>query len=229
MEVEAAAYWLGWVRLAQLVAVFLVAVGVVAEFAGEWISRPLERVIDDAREFKFTQLKKEADEANIARLRLEKEMAPRTISPEQEAQIVAKLRPLFKGQRVGLFVDSRSATPDTYLLGARMSVILANSGLNMKFFEVVSGRYSRPGIHVSQKIGLVYRQFLPLRTALVDALKAEGVAAESGAPIAEEIDPPGMLSGALWDQNDIAGVRVVVGSKPNDTSNDNVIIIQQAR
>ena len=42
MDVAAATYWLGWVRLIQLIAVFLVAIGVVAEFAGEWISRPLD-------------------------------------------------------------------------------------------------------------------------------------------------------------------------------------------
>jgi hypothetical protein len=59
VDVAAATYWLGWVRLIQLIAVFLVAIGVVAEFAGEWISRPLEKTIDDARELELARLNNE--------------------------------------------------------------------------------------------------------------------------------------------------------------------------
>jgi hypothetical protein len=59
VDVEAATYWLGWVRSIQLIAVFLVAIGVVAEFGGEWISRPLEKTIDDARELELARLNNE--------------------------------------------------------------------------------------------------------------------------------------------------------------------------
>jgi hypothetical protein len=118
VDVEAAAYWLGWVRLVQLVAVFLVAVGVVAEFAGEWIGRPLERVIDRARELQFAQLTNDtarlSAEAETARaaiaaadaraaeatqraveaqLALEKFRAPRKLVAEERAKIVEKVKP----------------------------------------------------------------------------------------------------------------------------------------
>jgi hypothetical protein len=85
MDAETATYWLGWLRLVQLIAVFLVAVGVVAEFAGEWIGRPLEKIIDDSREKQIEELKhdtaaadaraaeaqQKANEADVARLKLE--------------------------------------------------------------------------------------------------------------------------------------------------------------
>jgi hypothetical protein len=102
MDVEAATYWLGWVRLIQLIAVFLVAVGVVAEFAGEWISRPLEKFIDQARELQLAQLTKDAarltTEGDLARketaqaaLQLEelrKQVAARHIKREQFVKIL---------------------------------------------------------------------------------------------------------------------------------------------
>jgi hypothetical protein len=96
VDVEAATYWIGWVRLVQLVAVFLVAIGVAAEFAGEWISRPLEKVIDHARELQITQLtndtarlsaegdlaRKETAEAKLQLEHLRKLAGPRSLNHE---------------------------------------------------------------------------------------------------------------------------------------------------
>jgi hypothetical protein len=48
VDAEAATYWLAWVRVGQLIAVFLVAIGVVAEFVGEYVSRKLEIPIEAA-------------------------------------------------------------------------------------------------------------------------------------------------------------------------------------
>jgi hypothetical protein len=66
VDADAATYWLGWLRVAQLVAVFLVAIGVAAEFAGEWISRPLEKIVNDARELQIAQLTARTAEAEKA-------------------------------------------------------------------------------------------------------------------------------------------------------------------
>jgi hypothetical protein len=66
MEAEAAMYWMSLVRFGQLIAAFLVAIGVVAEFAGEYLSRSLERPIEAAREERLATLMAEAASARAA-------------------------------------------------------------------------------------------------------------------------------------------------------------------
>jgi hypothetical protein len=66
MDAEAASYWLSWVRFGQLIAVFLVAIGVAAEFAGEYLSRSLERPIEAAREERLAKLTTEAEASRAA-------------------------------------------------------------------------------------------------------------------------------------------------------------------
>ena len=112
MDAETATYWLGWIRPIQLVAVFLVAVGVAAEFVGEWVGRPLEKIVEDARELHVAELTKDAKrlsseaeaakaaiaEANaraeserLERVKLEAKIAPRRLSGEQKEAFVAAL------------------------------------------------------------------------------------------------------------------------------------------
>ena len=81
MDAETATYWLGWVKFGQLVAFFLVAIGVAAEFAGEWASRPLEKIIDDARELEMEHLKRVT--------------TPRVnfLTPEALTSIIEKIKP----------------------------------------------------------------------------------------------------------------------------------------
>jgi soluble cytochrome b562 len=117
VDAETAMYWLGWIRLAQLIAVFLVAVGVVIEFAGEWVSRPLEKVIDRDRELQIAELTTETaslaadaeksraaisdanaraadatQRATEANLELAKFRERRTLTVEQIDNISAKLK-----------------------------------------------------------------------------------------------------------------------------------------
>ena len=81
MDAETATYWLGWVKFGQLVAFFLVAIGVAAEFAGEWASRPLEKIIDDARELEMEHLKR----VTTPRVNL--------LTPEALTSIIEKIKP----------------------------------------------------------------------------------------------------------------------------------------
>jgi hypothetical protein len=115
-EIEAAVYWLWWINAAKTAGVFLVAVGVAAEFIGEFASRPFERTIETARKDQASKLQHETArleaEAQLARaatanataraldaeLALEKIKAPRLIGEEQRQRIIKKLRP-FSGMR----------------------------------------------------------------------------------------------------------------------------------
>jgi len=69
-EIEAAVYWLWWINAAKTAGVFLVAVGVAAEFIGEFASRPFERTIETARKDQASKLTNET-----ARLEAEAQLA----------------------------------------------------------------------------------------------------------------------------------------------------------
>jgi hypothetical protein len=115
--------WLSLIATAKLVAAFLVAIGVAIEFAGDWVSRPFEKIVSDAREQQMAELRKEASrlsaEAESARaaiadanaraaeagqkaaeaqLALEKLKIARTLGPAQQESIIAAVR-RFAGQR----------------------------------------------------------------------------------------------------------------------------------
>ncbi len=83
-EIEATAYWLGWINLIKLVAFFIVAVGVVLEFGAELIGKPLERKIEAARELQIAELNNET-------VRLQKSVAWRKIEDDQAAKITSAL------------------------------------------------------------------------------------------------------------------------------------------
>ena len=58
-----ASNWLSFLWYAKLIAAGLVAVGVAIEFGGDWISRPFERTVEEARETEIAKLSAEADSA----------------------------------------------------------------------------------------------------------------------------------------------------------------------
>jgi len=69
--------WLSIIGSAKLIAAFLVALGVVIEFGGDWVAKPFEKTIEDARKLELGELHKQSDEAKreTARLSAEAETA----------------------------------------------------------------------------------------------------------------------------------------------------------
>jgi len=65
--------WLSWIAIAKLVATFLVAAGVVIEFGTDWISRPFEKMVKEAREAQLAALNNETAQlsAGTEKLRAE--------------------------------------------------------------------------------------------------------------------------------------------------------------
>jgi len=77
-EVEAAAYWLDWIRLGKNVGAFLVAIGVAAEFLGDFVAKPYEDKIEADRKSEITRLNNET-----AKLTAEAEAARASIVDAQ--------------------------------------------------------------------------------------------------------------------------------------------------
>jgi len=70
---DSAESWLAVIWWAKLAAAGLVALGVAMEFGGDWISRPFEKTIEDARKLELAELHKQSDEAKVETARLSKE------------------------------------------------------------------------------------------------------------------------------------------------------------
>jgi hypothetical protein len=87
-EIEAATYWLGWVNLVKLIAFLLVAIGVVLEFGSEFVGKPLERKIEDARELEIKTLDARAKEAES---QLQQLRFPRSLDFDKFKEAVAKM------------------------------------------------------------------------------------------------------------------------------------------
>jgi hypothetical protein len=208
MEVEAATYWLAWVRFGQLIAVFLVAIGVVAEFAGEYLSRSLERPIEAAREERLATLANEATSARAAiaeanaraaqgnqkaqeaSLELAKFKAPRELTQEQREQIVGELK-----QFPGTEYDIAISSIDPEILGfvdIIEPILLAAGWVPLDWAgpgtaQVLRRSGLRPIINVSASvtnvmIGVHVNQppkFLESARVLSAALMAAGVAASA--------------------------------------------------
>jgi len=58
-EIEAAAYWLDWIKFGKNVGAFLVAIGVAAEFLGDFIAKPYEDKIEADRRAELARLNNE--------------------------------------------------------------------------------------------------------------------------------------------------------------------------
>jgi hypothetical protein len=65
--------WLSIISAAKLIAAFLVALGVAIEFGGDWVSKPFEKIIEDARKLELAELHKQSDDAKLETVRLSAE------------------------------------------------------------------------------------------------------------------------------------------------------------
>jgi hypothetical protein len=115
-DIEAATYWLGLIHWAKIIGAFLVAIGVAAEFLGDFIAKPYEDAVEAARKAEVTKLTAEtvrlSAEAETARaaiadanaraleaqLALEKLKTPRDLKPEQQERVTSAAQ-AFAGQR----------------------------------------------------------------------------------------------------------------------------------
>lgn len=216
MEVDAAIYWLSWIKLGKIVAFALVALGVAAEFIGEFLEKPLEKKIEDARELTLTELRKEtvrlSAEAESARadiaaanaraleaqLALEKFRAPRELNQEQIDRVANKARQF---QDVQFDLSTNSTDPE--LLALMEAIERAVKKAGWTGVDWTGFGWTRPGApnigtSVSVSNVVVGVRFEDLSTVLwkaagvlAEALRAEGIEAiASPVPIAAGTNTP---------------------------------------
>jgi hypothetical protein len=87
---ESAESWISFFWWFKLVAAALVTFGVGMEFAGDWLSRPYEKTIDNARKLEMTRLETRAKEAE---LELQQLRFPRSLDIEKFEAAVKAISP----------------------------------------------------------------------------------------------------------------------------------------
>ena len=151
-----------------------------------------------------------AEGERLARLRLEARLAPRSLSPAQQRDLGEKLK-LFKGSAVDIFVYGE--TPEILNITTSIESVLQSEsvGWNAKFW-VVTGGGAVTGILVLTRSGSDAPTLQAARSLLA-GLNSEGISASPWKPFTEA-DTPGMLSGPPWDNNKMAPIRMLIGTKP---------------
>jgi hypothetical protein len=93
-EVEAATNALWWIHWAKIIGAFLVAIGVAAEFLGDFVAKPYEDTVEAARKAELAGLHTEAETAKseTARLSAEAEAAKGEIATAQAETAKANAR-----------------------------------------------------------------------------------------------------------------------------------------
>jgi hypothetical protein len=199
-----AEYWLSWMPIVRNVAAALVAIGVVMEFAEGWVSEPLRKIVDDARNRQVAQLASdlEASRAEVAganaraaeatqkaaeaTLELAKFKAPRTLTEAQQGAITDRLRG-FGGTKYDAGIGP-AADPEPLYLLRTIAASLTNAGwVQVQWTGNPSMAYDDPPMPsvgltmVTNVIVDVHPEYWdrlgPAAEALAQALSAQGIAA----------------------------------------------------
>ena len=75
---------LSWIETGQIVAAFVVVIGVAGEFLGSFIARPIARRVEARRELEMATLRTRAAAAELRAAELEALIQPRYLTKEQE-------------------------------------------------------------------------------------------------------------------------------------------------
>jgi hypothetical protein len=107
-EVDAALKWLSWINSGKTVAAFLVAIGVAGEFLGDFIAKPFNNTVENARKEDIAKLKKETSDANerTEKLRADNLHLERLILPREITDSNALLKYTVRFPHISLFTQS---------------------------------------------------------------------------------------------------------------------------
>lgn len=219
--------WLTILNVAKLVAAFLVAIGVAVEFGTDFIARPYENVVKEAKEVQLKSLEIEASLAKVElaeaqtkiaqanlkaseaiqkaeaerkeRLKLEGQIASRYLNANQQRDLTAALMQ-FRGMDVS--VSSYALDADAAIFGDQLLEIIKNAGLtpvDRRMSEGALGSIAL-GVHVAGTNPALVR-------VLIDCLNSFGIQTLSG-------EPPPSSGMSLGGQGASYSSKIFVGVKP---------------
>jgi len=123
--IEQAVRTLSWIKTAQIVGAFLVAIGVVTEFVAEFFARPLEHRIEAARQTEVGQAREAAAEAT-KRAEEAAKHEYRPLEPRLRAKVLANL------STVGTLLRTEAwASSGTRQFAAELADLMRDAGISV--------------------------------------------------------------------------------------------------
>ena len=154
-----------------------------------------------------SEAQQKANEADLARVKLELQLAPRRLSGDQKAALIEALKP-FAGTEVQLWTFP-PGTADTSPLANSIYQVLLDAGWKPHRFSSISGQ-AMPGITASFKVGSGSLE--AVRVLIESVSNIAGFDVQMAAPYSEEPN----LGAAMSDETGPikATVIIIVGTKP---------------
>jgi len=132
--IEQAVRTLSWIKTAQIVGAFLVAIGVVTEFVAEFFARPLEHRIEAARQTEVGQAREAAAEAT-KRAEEAAKHEYRPLEPRLRAKVLANLSTvgtLLRTEDVTVQVTYETwASSGTRQFAAELADLMRDAGISV--------------------------------------------------------------------------------------------------
>jgi hypothetical protein len=210
---------LSLIETGQIIATLLVAIGVVGEFAGTYIARPIAARVEARRGVEMVRLRAQAAAAELRAAELESLIQPRYLTPEHERAIADSMRP-FAGK--GMIIASHWIDAEAARLATQIKAALNSAGIGVDsghlsattvdkiggFPEIVTGLFgggggfSGPNIHTGIEIWGADQDAVRI---LAHALTVEGKLSDVVRPESEN---------PFKDQYGKMDLIIFVGSKP---------------
>jgi len=158
-----------------------------------------------------------AEAERLERLKLELPMAPQDLAEQPRSELVALFRS-FGAQSVDVFAYPEGSSPDTHSFAQTMIAVFTEAGWRARYWTTIGGAGVVTGVAVATRQGSD-EYIESAANSIVLGLRHWDFAASRWdqhftTNDAKEIPGTASVSGPTWDANDVAPIRVFVGTKP---------------
>ena len=158
-----------------------------------------------------------AEAERLERLKLELPIAPQDLAGQPRSELVALFRS-FGAQSVDVFAYPEGSSPDTHSFAQTMIAVFTEAGWRARYWTTIGGAGVVTGVAVATRQGSD-EYIESAANSIVLGLRHWDFAASRWdqhftTNDAKEIPGTASVSGPTWDANDVAPIRVFVGTKP---------------
>jgi hypothetical protein len=158
-----------------------------------------------------------AEAERLERLKLELQTGPQDLAGQSRSELVALFRS-FGAQSVDVFAYAEGSNPDTHSFAQTMIAVFTEAGWRARYWTTIGGAGVVTGVAVATRRGSD-EYIESAANSIVLGLRHWDFAASRWdqhftTKDAKEIPGAAGVSGPTWDANDVAPIRVFVGTKP---------------
>jgi hypothetical protein len=166
-----------------------------------------------------TEADQKAEAERLERLKPELQTGPQDLAGQSRSELVALFRS-FGAQSVDVFAYAEGSSPDTHSFAQTMIAVFTEAGWRARYWTTIGGAGVVTGVAVATRQGSD-EYIESAANSIVLGLRHWDFAASRWdqhftTNDAKEIPGAAGVSGPTWDANDVAPIRVFVGTKPPD-------------